>query len=198
MAEILRLEEELQAALRNIPEDLADVLEIEPATFLMASARLHGLMAHWSTRMAYAKAKHAILTRAREVGLDESKLQVRHTLVRAGEKVTEDLVTSSARVLPRHMELCTQEALAEADYLHMKGLVDAIHTKREALKIIGYYIRPEMRAAEETYVMPDVNSPQMPISADIEKKLLEVQKATEELEKKTTTVIRVRKGKAGA
>lgn len=200
MADLGRLEVELQNALRDIPSDLAEALELEPAMYLLAAARLHGLMSHWSTRMAYAKGTHSLMKVAREVGLDSAKIQIRHTLLRAGEKVTDDIVSAQARVSPQHLELCTQEAMAEANYLRLKGLVDAIVTKREALRLIQQFLRPEMHSAEETYVLPD--TAKIPMRPDLEERLRDIQVMSAELEKQgveagsePATTIRVKKGK---
>ena len=144
----------LAQALRSIPADMAEALELEPAAILLATARLHGLMAHWTTRLAYAKSRHTAAKSAKEVGLEAMKADRRLYLTRTYDKFTESMVSERAKATDEYARLCLAEARSEREYLRIKGLVDAIVTKREAIRILSFYMKPEMSMASNDFDMP--------------------------------------------
>jgi len=150
-------EEATQDALRAIPDDMAEALQLEPALFLVATTRLAGLMSHWSTRMAYAKGRFSAAKHAREIGLEAMKSDNRQILKRLYEKVTEPMIGERAKASEEYARLCLAEVEAETDYIRIKGLVDTIATKRESLRIISFYLKPEMDIASGSYTVPDLN-----------------------------------------
>jgi len=145
-------EEFTREALRSIPKDMAEALQLEPVLMLSAMGRLHGLMSHWTTRLAYAKGRHSAAKAAREIGLEALKADRRRALNRMYEKVTEGMVNERAKATEEFARLCLVEARAETEWVRIKGLVDAIVTKREALKMMSFFVRPEMGMASEAYI----------------------------------------------
>lgn len=150
-------EEATRAALRAIPDDMAEALQLEPAMFLIATTRLAGLMSHWSTRMAYAKGRFSAAKHAREIGLEAMKSDNRQILRRIYEKVTEPMISERAKASEEYARLALAEVEAEAEFLRIKGLVDTIATKRESLRIISFYLKPEMDMASGSYTVPDLS-----------------------------------------
>jgi len=144
-------EERSRELLRKMPRDLSEVLSLEPAYVLVTASQIHGLHAHWSTRMAVAKANAMAATAAKEVGFARIRETARKHLNRMYHKVTVDRVDDRARGDPVYAALCLAEAEAVQEYLRIRGLVDAIQTKRESLKQIFYVLNREKGMAEETY-----------------------------------------------
>jgi len=148
--------EETKEALRHIPADLAEALQVVPELFLDATCKLHGQFSHWSTRLAYAKAAHTATKLAREVGLERQKDVVR-TASNAlnGKAVSETLVTSKAKASDEYADLCLCEVESEKECLRIKALVDTLSTKKAALRILSFYTKPEIDAAKMAYVTGD-------------------------------------------
>jgi hypothetical protein len=142
--------EEVKQSLRHIPNDLAEALQVVPELFLDATCKLHGRMSHWSTRLAYAKSKYTAAKLAKEVGLERIKDSVR--LASGKKSITETLVTSKAKASDDYADLCLCYAEAEKEYLRVSALVEAISTKKAALRILSFYTKPEMDSANMAYV----------------------------------------------
>ncbi len=145
-------EDDTQDMLRSIPKDMAEALQLEPVLMLSAMGRLHGLMSHWSTRLAFAKGRHSAALSAKKIGLEALKADRRYALNRMYDKVTEGMVMERAVATDEYARLCLIEARAETEAVRLKGLVDAIVTKREALRMMSFFVRPEMGMAAEAFV----------------------------------------------
>lgn len=132
----------------EIPSTLKEALNMDPNSLVQASARLHTLMSHWSARFAYAKGRHSAAELARKTVRSRIKSIVRATQqLPGGKNLTESAITEQAERSSEYIDMCRAQVEAEVEYLKYKGLVDAIIAKREALRMISYYIKPEMDMA---------------------------------------------------
>jgi len=149
--------EDASKALREIPDDMSEALQLEPAMFLTSAARVHGLMAHWTTRMAIAKGALNAAQAAKDIGFSMLMVDRRAKLNARYKVVTEGMVKEKAKATETYAELCLAETKAETEYLRIKGLVGAIELKGKAIQAISFALRPEMGEAERAFSMHDMN-----------------------------------------
>jgi len=140
-----------ESLLRQIPSDMAEALEMEPAIMFKAVCRLHTLMSHWTTRLSVATGRYLAAKAAKEIGLEAAKTERRAYLARVFGKTTEPQVKERAMATDEYAELCYLEVQARTDQIRIQGLVEAIATKKEALKILSFFARHEVDAAGVAY-----------------------------------------------
>lgn len=140
-------------ALDSIPAAINDVLGLTPERLLGDLAKIHALHARWTTRMSVAKGASMAATAAKEVGFARLRDQHRRILNRMYHKVTVDRVDDAARGDPLYASLCLAEADAVAEFLRLRGLVDAITTKRESLRMLGGVLAKQTYMANDSYTL---------------------------------------------
>jgi len=125
-------------------ELLKEALEIDDGQIKAEFIRLPADMAYWNARYADAirdhlRAKHECeKTEARCYGEHRERLELER-------KVTEKKIESAVTQDPSVIAAREAEIEAEAERARLRGVVEAISTKRDMLMSLGAYIREEMR-----------------------------------------------------
>ena len=121
------------------------LLTIDPLYIQGEFVRIAADLAHWSEQFAestraFRKAEHQLETIKAHV-----YLHVRMMADSAGMKLTEAMVASQVCLDGKVSAAVTAHIDAEAEMLRVKGVVQALITKRDMLISLGAHIREEMK-----------------------------------------------------
>jgi hypothetical protein len=108
-------------------------------------ARLSGDQDYWNNRFARAYESHAKTKLARERTEALVQLEVRRKLKDEGEKVVEKLVEARVRTDERVKSMEDAELDADVMLVKVKGVCEAIKTKREMIISLGAHIRDDKK-----------------------------------------------------
>jgi hypothetical protein len=125
-------------------ELLKEALEIDDGQIKAEFIRLPADMAYWNARYSDAILAHLRAKWAAETAEGECYIAQRERLEAEG-KVTEKKIESAVATDPMYVAARNAEIEAEAERARLRGVVEAIATKRDMLMSLGAYIREEMR-----------------------------------------------------
>lgn len=139
---------------RELPDEIFDVANIDPLQLQREFAQLPALMAYWNERMSQSIAAHLTSKAEREAEMGMADMRVRDQLATAAAeakangttvpKVTEAAVRANIELDEGYLARRSAEIAAEVEKLRIRGLCDTIKTKASMLISLGAHIRAEM------------------------------------------------------
>ena len=135
---------EIEAERAELMQRLREAVKIEPMAIEEEFIRMPADLAYWGEQ--YAQATNAHLQQKASFARLEAKLRraARQKLIDAGVKPTESQVEAEVVGSIEHEEGLDALNDAETHALRLKGVVEAIRTKRDMLIQIGAHLRAEM------------------------------------------------------
>jgi hypothetical protein len=135
---------EVDAERAELMQKLRDAVRIEPMAIEEEFVRMPGDLAYWNEQYAQATSRY-LRTKAEAARLDgKLRKAARQKLLDANVKPTESQVEAEVVGSVEHEEMTERLIETEVDALRLKGVVDAIRTKRDMLIQVGAHLRAEM------------------------------------------------------
>lgn len=118
--------------------------KIDPLDMKSEYIKLPAHLAHWNARLADATENELTADLAFDRTESHLYLELREQLVAEGQKATEAMVTHRVQTDQRWVDAKMRLIEAEVELVRVKGVVTAIHAKREMLVSLGAHVRKEM------------------------------------------------------
>lgn len=145
-AEAALIENDLAPFLENLGEFERESVRIDPLQLNREYCRLPGQLAYWNAQLAEATEKameaKASFDRQRAITLLQKREEVVFAQLKRTVAEVDAMVTEDDDVVVAHA--CHVDA--EARRMRVKGVVDAVHCKRDMLQSLGAKLRVEMEA----------------------------------------------------
>jgi hypothetical protein len=134
------------ATLRDIEIDdyLAEVVRIEPLALEEEFVRLPSDLAYWNERYAQAMRAHLVAEIDRNRLCAQLRIECRERILLTLPKATESMVESAVEMDQRNFDAKMRAIEAEVDEKRLRGVLDAVRTKRDMLISLGAHVRIEM------------------------------------------------------
>jgi hypothetical protein len=129
----------------EVEKFLKDSVDVEPTLLQEEFIRLPADVAYWNERYA-GKLKAHLATKV-EVDHLHARLyiEIRETMEAEGKKATESAVEAKIETSPVYHQMRLTLVGLEAEVAHLKGVLEAVRTKREMVISLGAQLRQELQ-----------------------------------------------------
>jgi hypothetical protein len=129
----------------ELPDELGELVQIDEMAINVEFTTIAAHFAYYNER--YAEAVREYLHAERERKLQHARLSLvkRELLAKGDKKPTEGTVTASVETDEVYQAAYVREIDAEASKERLRGVLEALRTKREMLVSLGAQLRVEMQ-----------------------------------------------------
>lgn len=134
----------------NLEAYLKQCVSIDPLSLSEEFTKVASELSFWNERQTEALRASLHAKIARERLHAQLFFEKRAALEAAKAKATEATVEAAIEIDPRFAALRDEEADAQSEYMRLRGVAEAVKTKRDMLVSLGAHVRAEMAGDPST------------------------------------------------